>query len=158
MSAGGFREDIRAAEDADLSYRLRAAGWQVERRERASVVHRSRQTVRGFLRQKLCHGAGGAWLNREYPGAAPARRRAGLVWWAIRHAGSGLVAAARTRDRDTALWAVLDPLELLAHEFGRSLPNQRPLSARLLLHHIPKLRGRPGDERLLDAGPRIGAP
>ena len=33
---GGFREGIRAAEDADLTYRLRAAGWEVERREDAA--------------------------------------------------------------------------------------------------------------------------
>src|SRR3954469_20850268 len=46
---GGFREDIRAGEDADLSFRLRAAGWKVERRDRAAVVHLSRQTVRGFV-------------------------------------------------------------------------------------------------------------
>jgi hypothetical protein len=38
--AGGFREDIRAAEDADLSYRLRAAGWTIEGREPATVTHR----------------------------------------------------------------------------------------------------------------------
>ena len=122
---GGFRETIRAAEDADLTFRLRAAGWEVERREHALVTHRSRQTVRGFLVQKLIHGAGGAWLNEEYPGTFPPRRRPGLTWWGIRHAAKGLVSAARARDRDTALWAVLEPLEHLAREFGRSLPNER---------------------------------
>ncbi|MBA3306502.1 MAG: glycosyltransferase, partial [Thermoleophilaceae bacterium] len=43
---GGFREDIRAAEDADLTYRMRAAAWEVERREDAAVVHASRTTLR----------------------------------------------------------------------------------------------------------------
>jgi mycofactocin glycosyltransferase len=127
---GGFREEIRAAEDADLSYRLRAAGWGIERREKATVVHRSRQTVRGLVSQKALHGAGAAWLADEYPGSFPARRRPGLIWWGVRTAASGLVAAARSRDRDRALWAVFDPLEQITFELGRSLPNERPLSRR----------------------------
>jgi GT2 family glycosyltransferase len=122
---GGFRDEIRAGEDADFTYRLRAAGWEVERRESAAVVHRSRQTVRGFLVQKALHGAGGAWLAREYPGVFPARRRPGLVWWGVRTSFKGLLSAARSRDRDKAVWAVFEALEHLAFEFGRSLPNER---------------------------------
>jgi len=124
-AAGGFREGIRAAEDADLTFRLKAAGWGIERREAASVVHRSRQTVGGLIKQKLTHGAGGAWLSRQYPGAFPARRRPGLLWWGARTAVRGLVAAARHRDRDRALWALFEPLEQLSYEFGRSLRNDR---------------------------------
>ena len=90
-------------------------------------MHRSRRTVRELLAQKTLHGAGAAWLNGQYPGSFPARRRAGLVWWAVRTAARGLATAARRRDRDEALWAVLEPLEQLAVEFGRSLPNERPL-------------------------------
>ena len=127
---GGFREEIRAGEDADLSFRLRAAGWEVERREAAKVVHRGRQTVRGLIAQKLLHGAGGAWLDREYPGSVPARRRPGLVWWGVRTAAKGLTSAARSRDRDEALWAVLHPVELIAYEFGRSLRNEQPAAAK----------------------------
>jgi mycofactocin glycosyltransferase len=129
-AVGGFREDIRAAEDADLSYRLRAAGWEVERRESAAVVHLNRQSVRGFVAQRLLHGAGAAWLAAEYPGSFPPRRRPGLVWWGVRTAAKGLVSAARTRDRDRALWAVFEPLEFIMREFGRSLPNERPLGRR----------------------------
>ena len=121
---GGFREDIAAAEDADLTFRLKAAGWGIERREGAAVVHRSRRTVRGLVAQKLGHGAGGAWLAREYPGSFPPRRRPGLVWWGVRTAVRGLVAAARARDRDVLLFAVLHPVELIAYELGRSRPNR----------------------------------
>jgi mycofactocin glycosyltransferase len=127
-AVGGFREDIRSAEDADLSFRLKDAGWEVERREGAVVVHRSRQTVREFIAQKAVHGAGAAWIAREYPGTFPARRRPGLVWWGVRTAARGLVSAARSRDRDKALWAVFEPLEQLTVEFGRSLSNERPRS------------------------------
>lgn len=136
-SVGGFREDIRAAEDADLAHRLRTAGWQVERREGASVVHRNRQTVRGLVAQKLCHGAGGAWLNHVHPGSLPPRRRPGLVWWGVRTAVRGLATAARTRDRDRALWAIFDPLEQLTYEFGRSRSNDIPARNRSLASPRP---------------------
>jgi mycofactocin glycosyltransferase len=129
-SVGGFREDIRAAEDADLAYRLRAAGWEVERRESAAAVHRSRRTVRGFVAQKLIHGAGGAWLEREHPGSSVRRRLPGLLWWGARTAVRRLWVAARTRDRDQLLWAVFEPLELVVHELGRGLSNERPLPDR----------------------------
>ena len=97
----------------------------MERREDAAVVHRNRQTVRGFVRQKLNHGAGGAWLERQHPGSSPGRRLPGLVWWGVRASSTGLVRAARARDRDKALWAVFEPLELIVHELGRWLPNER---------------------------------
>ena len=129
-AVGGFRDELRAGEDADLWYRLRAAGWGLERREQAEAAHRGRQTVRALLAQKACHGAAAAWLERSYPGSFPARRRPGLVWWGMRRAATGLTAAVRARDRDEALFAILDPMTTLAFEFGRSLPNERPLLRR----------------------------
>ncbi|HYI37219.1 MAG TPA: glycosyltransferase family 2 protein [Thermoleophilaceae bacterium] len=129
-SVGGFREGIRAGEDADLCYRLRAAGWATERREGAVGSHRSRATVRALLAQKATHGAAGAWLDRRYPGSFPARRVPGLTWWGVRRAVTGVTAAARDRRRDDALVAVMDPLTTLAYELGRSLPNHRPLRFR----------------------------
>jgi len=123
---GGFRDELRGGEDADLTYRMSEAGWALERREEASVVHLSRHTVRGFVRQKLVHGSGLAWVERHYPGAAPARRMPGLLWWGVRTAVRGLGRAVRTRDRDEALWAVFEPLEVITHELGRRLPNERP--------------------------------
>ena len=123
--SGGFREQLRAAEDADLTFRLQNAGWEVERREDARGTHRSRQTARAFAVQKLHHGAGAAWLDREYPGSFPARRRPGLIWWGVRTAAKGLAHAVRRRDRDAALWAVFEPLELISREFGRSMNNER---------------------------------
>jgi GT2 family glycosyltransferase len=125
-AVGGFREGIRAGEDADLCFRLAAAGWEVQRREHAAVEHRNRATVAALLAQKATHGSAGAWLDRHYPGSFPARRRPGLTWWAVRRCASGLAAAARDRRRDDALLAVMDPLTTLAYEFGRSLDNARP--------------------------------
>ena len=123
---GGFRAELRAAEDADLTYRLERAGWETERRDHALVTHVNRDSPVGFARQKLVHGAGGAWLEREYPGALPAQRLPGLLWWGVRYLVRGLCAAARRRSRDRALWAVFRPLELIAYELGRSRSNLRP--------------------------------
>ena len=124
---GGFDERARAAEDADLTYRLRAAGWEVERRESATVIHATRATLRGFLLQQAVWGAGGAWIHRRYPGSVPLVGKAGFVRWAARSTLGGLARAVRTRDRDLALLAVMRPLEALAWEFGRLLPNERPV-------------------------------
>ena len=125
---GCFRAEIRAGEDADLSFRLREAGWEIERRKSAETVHRSRATVRSLLAQKAVHGAGCAWVDRNYPGSFPARRRPGLTWWGVRRAATGLTTALRKRDRDEGLVALLDPLTTLTFEFGRSLPNERPIA------------------------------
>ncbi len=127
---GGFRYDIRAGEDADLTYRLRAAGWRVERREQAAVVHFSRQTLRGFIAQKAVHGGACGWLDRVYPGAFPARQRPGLVWWALRASARGVYDAVRQRERDIAVVALFDAIEQVSFEFGRSLPNGRRRRAR----------------------------
>jgi len=124
---GGFREDIRAAEDADLTYRMRAAAWEVERREDAAVVHASRTTLRGLVVQQLLWGSGGAWVDRMYPGAVPLVGKSGFLRWAATTTLGGLVTAARLRNRDTALIALFRPIEALAWELGRFLPNERPV-------------------------------
>jgi len=126
VQVGGFREEIRAAEDADLTYRLRDAGWKVERREHAAVVHSSRTTLRGLVVQQALWGAGGAWVHRRYPGSVPLVGRAGLLRWAVSTTLGGFAKALRTRDRDAAIMAVMRPVEALAWEFGRRLlPNER---------------------------------
>jgi hypothetical protein len=125
-SVGGFREDIRAAEDADLAYRVKAAGWEIERREAAAVVHLNRRTLRGLIKQQALWGAGGAWLERTYPGSMPGTRGPGL-----RSATRGRRAAERTlRGRDAAVYLLLRPIEALAWELGRLLPNRRPVRPR----------------------------
>jgi mycofactocin glycosyltransferase len=124
---GGFREEIRAAEDADLTYRLREAGWEVERREDASVVHASRKTLRELVVQQAVWGAGGAWIDRTYPGSVPLVGRPDFIRWALRATIGGLFAAIRRRDRDRAILALFRPLEAIAWEFGRLLPNERPV-------------------------------
>lgn len=120
---GGFEAGVRSGGDADLCFRVRAAGWELERREQAAVVHRNRQTVPRMLAQRARHGAGAAWLSERWPGALPRRRWPGLAWWSLRRAGAGVVAAAKG-DRDAALLGVLDGPAVWAFELGRLIPNR----------------------------------
>jgi hypothetical protein len=120
---GGFEEGVRSGGDADLCFRMRAAGWKLERREDAAVVHRNRATIRRMLAQRARHGAGAAWLARRWPGALPRRRWPGLAWWSARRAAYGIAAAAR-RDRDAALLGLLDGPAVWAFELGRLVPNR----------------------------------
>jgi Glycosyl transferase family group 2 len=124
-AAGGFREGVRSGGDADLCWRIAAAGWDLEERSGAAVVHRNRPTVAGMLAQRFRHGTGAGWLAREHPGAMPARHWPGLAWWALRRAAQGIRALARG-DRDGAIVGLLDGPAVWAFELGRLVPN-RPL-------------------------------
>jgi hypothetical protein len=121
----GFEDAVRSGGDADLCFRLRAAGWTLERREQAAVTHRARATVPRLLAQRARHGAGAGWLARRWPGALPRRRWSGLALWSVRRAGEGIVAVA-SGDRQTAVVALLDGPAVWAFELGRLVPN-RPL-------------------------------
>jgi GT2 family glycosyltransferase len=120
---GGFEASIRSGGDADLCFRLRAAGWALERRDGAAVVHRNRTTVGRMLSQRARHGAGGAWLARRWPGAMPRRQPLGLAVWSMRRAAHGLAAAANG-DKDEALLGLLDGPLTWAYELGRLIPNR----------------------------------
>ncbi len=120
---GGFEASVRSGGDADLCFRLRAAGWQLERRPEAAVVHRNRATIPRMLAQRARHGAGAGWLADTWPGALPRRRWPGLAVWSAKRAGRGLTAAAR-KDRDEALLGLLDGPAVWAFELGRLIPNR----------------------------------
>ncbi len=120
---GGFRADVRSGGDADLCFRARAAGWRLEARPGAAVVHRSRTTVPALLANRFRHGSGAAWLDHVHPGSVPARRWPGLAWWATRRLGAGLAAGVRG-DREAAIEGLLDGPAVWAFELGRLVPNR----------------------------------
>ena len=120
---GGFEERIRSGGDADLCFRIKAAGWALERREQAAVIHHNRQTIPRMLAQRARHGAGANWLSQRWPGALPRRSWPGLVLWGIRRAAHGASAAARG-ERDQALLGLLDGPAVWAFELGRLIPNR----------------------------------
>ncbi len=120
---GGFEESVRSGGDADLCFRLRAAGWGLERRPTAAVTHRNRATIPRMLAQRARHGAGAGWLAKRWPGAQPRRRWPGLALWSAKRALHGLNAA-RRHDRDEALLGLLDGPAVWAFELGRLIPNR----------------------------------
>lgn len=129
-AVGGFEPGVRSGGDADLSWRLRDAGWTLDARPAALVVHASRTTIPRMLAQQARHGSGSAWLEVRHRGSLPQRGWPGLLWWASRRAASGVVAAAR-RDRDAAILGLLDGPATIAFELGRRIPNRpRPLDPR----------------------------
>ena len=124
-AVGGFAGGIRSGGDADLCFRLQAAGWTVERREGAMVVHRNRRELSALLAQKARHGAGAAWLERRYAGSFPPRRWKGLAAWSVRS-----VVAAGRRGPGAVPVAAVDVLATWAFELGRLLPNSARPSRR----------------------------
>ena len=120
---GGFEERIRSGGDADLCFRIRAAGWELERRPEAAVIHHNRQTVPRMLAQRVRHGSGANWLSQRWPGALPRRNWPGLVLWGLKRAAHGAIAVARS-DRDEALLGLLDGPTVWAFELGRLIPNR----------------------------------
>jgi GT2 family glycosyltransferase len=124
-AVGGFRDDVRSGGDADLCFRLRAAGWAIEPRPDAAVIHRSRTTLRKLLRQRARHGAGAAWLAREHPGSFPRQRRLGLAKWTATSFAGAAFARLRGR-RDDAIIGVIEPLWVWAFELGRLFSNHVP--------------------------------
>jgi GT2 family glycosyltransferase len=125
---GGFTPDIRSGGDADLCFRLRHAGWAIEQRPEAAVVHRSRVTMRALLRQRIRVGAGAAWLEREYPGFSPHRPLWRVVGATVRLNARGAGRLARG-DRDAAVLSSVEGICDAAFQLGKRLPN-RPIRGR----------------------------
>jgi hypothetical protein len=121
-AVGGFTDDIRSGGDADLCFRLRAAGWEIEERGDAAVVHRSRHALRAMLRQRARHGSGVAWLERHYPGSFPHPGWLFLAKSSVVSFGLAVRAAVRGHS-DEALMRLIDPIDEWAFELGRKFPN-----------------------------------
>jgi GT2 family glycosyltransferase len=122
---GGFTEGIRSGGDADLCFRLRVAGWELELRSEARVVHDNRASTKAFLRQKARHGAGAAWLNGRYPGSFPPRNRRFWLRRLLRELKMAAPVLARG-DRDGAADIIFPTIVVWAFELGRFLPNRAP--------------------------------
>jgi GT2 family glycosyltransferase len=121
-AAGGFAEGIRSGGDVDLCWRLRAAGWTLEYRAAAGVVHRHRESLRGFMGQVARYAAGASWLDSQHPGSSP---RWPLIGGLL---GSGRdVAAHLLRGRfEEATFRAIDGLGLVAHNVGYRASNEAP--------------------------------
>ena len=120
---GGFVDDVRSGGDADFSFRLRDAGWEIERRPAARVAHPTRSSLKAMLRMNLRYGSGSQWLRGRYPAFSPP---ASLTRALLSGVASGVrvpLAAARGR-HDEALLRAIDPLMRVSFELGRFVPNR----------------------------------
>lgn len=142
---GGFEARIRSGGDADLCFRLGAAGWGLERRQEAAVVHHNRETIPRMLAQRARHGAGASWLAQRWPGALPRRKWPGLALWSAKRAAQGAAAAVRG-DRDNALLGLLDGPAVWAFELGRVIPNRPRPRLRAPKHGRTSCTGREGPD------------
>ena len=142
QAVGGFREHIRSGGDADLSFRLQAAGWSLEPREAARVEHPSRATLRSMVRQYVRYGSGAQWLRERHPGYSPPQRFRSIAHWLAAASARAPWLVARGQ-RDEAAGRLLDSLVVLAHELGRLVPNEvRPGRRQRLRHARAALRDR----------------
>jgi hypothetical protein len=89
--------------------------------------------MRALLRQRMRHGSGAGWLDRQHPGSAPGHGSwPGLVKWTVQSVPAAAVRYARG-SREEAGVALADLAVLWAMEVGRSLPNgvrARPRASR----------------------------
>lgn len=107
LDIGGWPEPIVSGGDADLCWRLEAAGWRQDTRPAARVAHRNRSTLRAYLRQLHRHGRGMAWLDQRWPGRFPGPT------------ARDLLGRPRMLLRDPTTFGALDVLSLYARDSGR---------------------------------------
>jgi glycosyltransferase involved in cell wall biosynthesis len=67
---GGFAEVVSGA-DFEFSWRAGAAGWRVERRPEARVLHRHPAALAELRAKARRYGAGQRWANERFAGAHP---------------------------------------------------------------------------------------
>lgn len=119
---GGFQEGERSGGDADLCWRLQAAGWVLAYRPAATVEHLHRERVPMLARQMGRYGAGRAWLNRRYPGAGPRLRVARL----LARCAAGTLVFALAGQRERAVFKALDAVSIAADGIGYFMGNAAP--------------------------------
>jgi len=139
-AVGGFTEGIRSGGDADLCFRIVAAGWELERRP-ATVGHLGRASVRRLLRQYARYGAGAAWLDERYPGFLEVRPWGHLAGTVVRGGVRGAQLWLRG-DRDGAIVTTLRPLTRACFRAGSLLPNAAAGPAELLGGALARVRAR----------------
>lgn len=88
---GGFPGNVRSDADVELCWRIQHAGWRLEPRPQALVVHRDPERVIAIWRQAVGYGAGRRWTEQLHPGSGQqppllrplARAVGGAVVWLV---------------------------------------------------------------------------
>lgn len=119
-AVGGFLEGLRAGEDADFSWRMQDAGWELRLCEGAVVRHHHRECVAELARQWRGYAAAAAWLERRHPGY----RATAPVIGPVVKAAVKIVLFAATGRLKPACFAALDIRMALEVAVGRLLDNR----------------------------------
>jgi len=111
---GGFVEGIRSGGDVDFCRRIATAGWRIERRPDAQVVHLHRESLPDLLGSIARYASGASWLDQRYPGSAPE--------WplvpGLMHCGRDIATELAHRRFEQAAFRGIDGLGLFAHVIG----------------------------------------
>ena len=121
-AVGGFVEGIRSGGDVDFCRRIQEAGFTLELRPNATVVHPHRETLREYLRIVARYAAGARWLDERYPGIAPRWPLWPELWRAVRDSAREWAKG----DLDEARFRLIDGLSLVAHNVGYRSENLAP--------------------------------
>jgi colanic acid/amylovoran biosynthesis glycosyltransferase len=116
---GGFAEGIRSGGDTDFSWRIQDAGWELRRARGAAVEHHHRETLRGYLRQKVRYGSSRAWLSRRYPGSYPPIR----AWLDVPRAALAAIRWIVLGQFERGAFRALDAIGGLAEAYGFTQTN-----------------------------------
>jgi GT2 family glycosyltransferase len=114
VGVGGFNASMIAGEEPELCYRLRRAGWRIERLDHAMAVHDGgMMTFRQWWLRAVRSGhayAERAVLQEEAGGQSPLRQMASMLLWGLLAplAALGGIAAAVSSP-----WAAILPLTVL---------------------------------------------
>lgn len=121
-AVGGFHEGIRSGGDVEFCWRAQDAGWGLEVRERALVLHAQPTRLKPMLRKAARWAAGRAWVNRRYRGLAP---RPKLVR-PLGRCAAGVVLWTATGRLERALFKAIDALMIGTQAAGFCLGNSPP--------------------------------
>ena len=75
LESGGFRENLRGAEDAELSFRLASAGYKMVFAPQAVVYHLHPESIMEYARRKYHYGYWRMMVYRRHPRKAMADSR-----------------------------------------------------------------------------------
>ena len=119
-AVGGFHEGIRSGGDADLCWRVQAAGWGIEPRSQAAIHHRQRETPKAVLRQYLRYGAGGRWVRSRHPQSGHGVKAARGIARAVAVGGRRVL---QRRPREAA-YQLADALVIATERTGALMGNR----------------------------------
>lgn len=124
-AVGGFHEGIRSGGDCDFSWRLQDAGWELEYREEAAVLHEQRETIRQLVRQYARYGAGRRWIAVRHVGSRMRPRILRPVSRCVAACGYWMLRGKPRR----AGYKLIDALVLCSEAAGGLLANTPPSKA-----------------------------